>query len=838
MKNVKLIKCMAAAIFVLCFLFCFASLKAVQADTYYVEDDASDTGNGTSWENAFKYLQDALAKASAGDEIWVAQGTYKPDQGDSVIIGDRSATFQLIDGVKVKGGFKGRDNSTGDENNIAAYQTILSGDLNGDDGPNFNYYSDNSFTVVKGPVGGSLETIFEGFTVKGGNNWEDSYNQGGGMVNMESFITIRNCVFKDNRGCRWGGGMSNRDCSADMKILNCFFVNNSAGASGGGIFNFNSPIEIINCVFSGNSARIGGGIKNNGSWSKTSPKIINCTFHGNSASGYGEGIYTERSHPIITNCIFWNSGKYGDEIYNYKYNSVVSYCNIEGGYTGAGNIDDEPLFVNAGSPAGEDGVFFTLDDGLRVRIDSPCIDSANGDVAQLNDIIGLGRIDINDVPNTGTGTPLYTDIGACETGHDSDSDGMPDEWESFYGLNPENPDDANGDADNDSLTNLQEYSNRTDPTSKDTDHDGMPDAWELDNNLNPLIDDADGDMDSDGWTNLEEYQLGYDPNNSSPDKPIGLSRADDGRSLTPTLRGSGYFDTEADSHLFTEWQVAYDIAFSKIVFTDTTAINKQNIKLGLGILKPETTYYFRVRYSDLGGWSQFSDPVKFTTESLDDFLADNEGISLISNVIWSDTGTVVCAYRLDPAGLPNSPPGYYFYNDVFSFRIEDIIPGSIVHVTFQLDERFLLSHKWWKYYPSLGVWDNTYTAHIITGIGTDRVTLEFKDGGFGDIDGVVNGVIVDPSGSVVKNNKSVDNNETAKNCFIATAAYGTPMAGELRILREFRNKYLLTNPVGEIFVSTYYRISPPFADFISEHPVLKSMVKSILRPLVWVGKNT
>jgi hypothetical protein len=69
-------------------------------------------------------------------------------------------------------------------------------------------------------------------------------------------------------------------------------------------------------------------------------------------------------------------------------------------------------------------------------------------------------------------------------------------------------------------------------------------------------------------------------------------------------------------------------------------------------------------------------------------------------------------------------------------------------------------------------------------------------------------------------------------CFIATAAYGTPMAEEIQILREFRDKYLLTNPVGQTLVDLYYRVSPPIAEFITEHPSLKPIVRAGLLPAV------
>ena len=69
-------------------------------------------------------------------------------------------------------------------------------------------------------------------------------------------------------------------------------------------------------------------------------------------------------------------------------------------------------------------------------------------------------------------------------------------------------------------------------------------------------------------------------------------------------------------------------------------------------------------------------------------------------------------------------------------------------------------------------------------------------------------------------------------CFIATAAYGTPMAEEIGILRKFREEYLLTNPIGATLVEFYYRVSPPIAQFITEHPSLKPIVRAGLLPAV------
>jgi hypothetical protein len=71
-------------------------------------------------------------------------------------------------------------------------------------------------------------------------------------------------------------------------------------------------------------------------------------------------------------------------------------------------------------------------------------------------------------------------------------------------------------------------------------------------------------------------------------------------------------------------------------------------------------------------------------------------------------------------------------------------------------------------------------------------------------------------------------------CFIATACYGTPMAEEVRALSRFRDEYLLANSLGKFFVGTYYKVSPKIADFISEHPRIRNLVRWCLKPVVKV----
>jgi len=71
-------------------------------------------------------------------------------------------------------------------------------------------------------------------------------------------------------------------------------------------------------------------------------------------------------------------------------------------------------------------------------------------------------------------------------------------------------------------------------------------------------------------------------------------------------------------------------------------------------------------------------------------------------------------------------------------------------------------------------------------------------------------------------------------CFIASAAYGTPMIDQIQVLRDFRDGYLMTNPAGRWFVSTYYRYSPPLARFIARHDSLRALVRAGLTPVIWL----
>jgi hypothetical protein len=112
--------------------------------------------------------------------------------------------------------------------------------------------------------------------------------------------------------------------------------------------------------------------------------------------------------------------------------------------------------------------------------------------------------------------------------------------------------------------------------------------------------------------------------------------------------------------------------------------------------------------------------------------------------------------------------------------------------------------------------------------GEEGVTVQVDSDGDGTIDYTLT------AGSLLTGDEFMP----ISGCFIATAAYGTPMAEEIQALREFRDECLLTNPLGQAVVSVYYRVSPPIAGFIAEYPRLKSIVRAGLGPAVAAGAMT
>ncbi|MBV6396483.1 MAG: hypothetical protein HFACDABA_02081 [Anaerolineales bacterium] len=232
---------------------------------------------------------------------------------------DRSVPFALQNGVAIYGGFVGTETLLSERDPLANV-TTLSGDLNGDDS-GFTNNGENSYHVVVGS-GTDSTAVLDGFTIRGGNSAGSS---GGGMYNNTGSPTLTNVTFSGN-SADYGGGMYNYNSSPTL--TNVTFSGNSANR-GGGMFNYSYHISssptLTNVTFSGNSADYGGGLYNA---YDSSPTLTNVTFSDNSAGNRGGGMYNEHSSPTLTNVTFSaNSATDGGGMYNF-YNSSPTLANV------------------------------------------------------------------------------------------------------------------------------------------------------------------------------------------------------------------------------------------------------------------------------------------------------------------------------------------------------------------------------------------------------------------------------------------------------------------------------------------------------------------------------
>jgi hypothetical protein len=368
----------------------------------YVDDDAAGANDGSNWENAYVYLQDALADAnSAGKpvEIRVAHGTYKPDQGAFQTLGDREATFSLISSVTLTGGYSGIGEPNPDTRDVELYETVLSGDLHGDDvqvdeleavdlGDFFGEptRAENSYHVVT-DSGTDDSAILDGFTITAGNangptGPEDDRNKfklGAGMYNISGSPIVANCTFTKN-SANFGGGMNNmlgnptivncsfnwnngggmRNESSTVTLTNCTFTGNSWG----GILNQLSSLTLTNCIFNENWSSVGGGIgsvqttlvltdctfiKNSadiaGGMDGGTATLINCTFIANEANLQGGGLQSGSS--TLTNCTFIanKAGYWGGGMRSGS-GDTMSHCTFSGNSAG---ISGGAIFIGYNS---------------------------------------------------------------------------------------------------------------------------------------------------------------------------------------------------------------------------------------------------------------------------------------------------------------------------------------------------------------------------------------------------------------------------------------------------------------------------------------------------------
>jgi len=369
--------------------------------TIFCRPTATGSNNGTSWENGYTSIQTAYNAAGAGDEVWVTEGTIShtatlsfANTNDPSIYGGFDASLTGTAG-SVAGRTAGARTTL---NGANTYSGITIGDWGG------NISGFKFLNMYKAGVGSAIYSSGNTNTVYVRDCDFDNCNSTGSggaieLLNCGTFYAI-DSTFKN--GSSGGVGGVIRSFATYLAIYRTYFEDNVCGNDGGAINIDNQTGFGLNCIFANNSARYGGAIciETGAGWTS-----LHSTYSGNTSSvaGGGGAVYNKATNNA-ENSIFWGNTAAGSAN-QFNTASSVTYCVVEGGWTGAGNKSGSPQFVGTGDYP------YKLTSPTSSAIDAG---NSNGTLYSATDVLGRARYDDPDVTDTGVGTITYADIGAYE----------------------------------------------------------------------------------------------------------------------------------------------------------------------------------------------------------------------------------------------------------------------------------------------------------------------------------------------------------------------------------------------------------------------------------------
>lgn len=287
-----------------------------------------------------------------------------------------------------------------------------------------------SLTVTNINIGGNTVTSYDGgglvlggdaattVTISDGSVYSNTARNGAGIyITGGPSVVASGVDIYDNQASAGGGGITVlTGCAFDL--TKSFIRGNEAGAYGAGLNNAGTA-TLTNCIVSGNSVDVqsysdGGGINSNAG----TLNVYSSTISGNYAKRNGGGVRGSATSTLINSIVWGNTaGSSGANIYDTA--TTVTYSDVQGGYTGVGNIDGNPRFVDfqqAGQGSTTSGGDFRLCNGVDDPVAgctdvSSCIDVASATSAPADDIEGDSRP--HDVDGLGDDVDDY-DMGADE----------------------------------------------------------------------------------------------------------------------------------------------------------------------------------------------------------------------------------------------------------------------------------------------------------------------------------------------------------------------------------------------------------------------------------------